>query len=72
MMDNWWEDLELMRRLLRYHPESGMIYCRERSPCDFYDTGEGSSFVSAAGGERIWVVRRLIVVLRRGVLRVII
>jgi hypothetical protein len=50
MMDNWWEDLELMRRLLRYHPESGMIYCRERSPCDFYDTGEGSSFVSAAGG----------------------
>ena len=43
-MDNWWEDLELMRRLLRYHPESGMIYCRERSPCDFYDTGEGSSF----------------------------
>ena len=48
-MENWWEDLELMRRLFRYDPETGLIYAQDRSKEDFYDTGEGSSFVSAAG-----------------------
>ena len=46
---NWWEDLELMRRLFKYDPKTGLIYARERSPQDFYDTGSGSSFVSAEG-----------------------
>jgi hypothetical protein len=46
---NWWEDLELMRRLFKYDPKTGLIYTRERSPKDFYDTGSGSSFVSAEG-----------------------
>ena len=46
---NWWEDLELMRRLFKYDPKTGLIYARERSPQDFYDTGSGSSFVSAKG-----------------------
>jgi len=46
----WWEDLELMRRLYRYDSESGFIYACDRLPEDFYDTGEGSSFVSASGG----------------------
>ena len=46
--ENWWEDLELMRRLFRYDSETDL---RKRSikEEDFYDTGEGSSFVSAAG-----------------------
>tara|TARA_R110002049_G_scaffold286676_1_gene468478 strand:- start:4 stop:621 length:618 start_codon:yes stop_codon:yes gene_type:complete len=48
-MENWWEDLELMRRLFRYDSETGLIYAQDRSKEDFYDTGEGSSFVSAAG-----------------------
>ena len=47
--ENWWEDLELMRRLFRYDSETGLIYAKDRSEEDFYDTGEGSSFVSAAG-----------------------
>jgi len=46
---NWWENLELMRRLFKYDPKTGLIYARERSPQDFYDTGSGSSFVSAEG-----------------------
>ena len=46
---NWWEDLALMRRLFKYDPKTGLIYTRERSPQDFYDTGSGSSFVSAEG-----------------------
>ena len=44
--ENWWEDLELMRRLYRYDPESGLIYACDRLPEDFYDTGEGSSFIA--------------------------
>ena len=48
-MEKWWEDLTLMRRLFRYLPDSGMIYCKERLPEDFYPTGKGSSFVSADG-----------------------
>ena len=48
-MEKWWEDLELMRRLFRYLPTSGMIYSKERLPKDFYHTGEGSSFMSAEG-----------------------
>ena len=46
---NWWEDLKLMRRLYRYDADSGLIYACDRLPGDFYDTGEGSSFKSAAG-----------------------
>ena len=49
MIENWWENLGLMRRLFRYDPEAGLIYAQDRSEEDFYDTGEGSSFVSAAG-----------------------
>ena len=45
----WWEDLELMRRLYRYDAKGGFIYACDRLPEDFYDTGKGSSFVSAAG-----------------------
>ena len=46
---NWWENLELMRRLFRYEPETGLIYANDRLEGDFYSTGTGSSFVSAAG-----------------------
>ena len=45
----WWEDLDLMRRLYSYDSDSGVITACDRLPGDFYDTGEGSSFVSAAG-----------------------
>jgi len=45
----WWEDLKLMRRLYRYDADSGLIYACDRLPGDFYDTGKGSSFKSAAG-----------------------
>jgi hypothetical protein len=46
---NWWEDLDLMRRLFRYDPASGLIYACDRLPSDFEDGGEGSSFVSKEG-----------------------
>ncbi len=49
MQNNWWEDLKLMRRLFWYDSKIGLIYTNDRLPEDFYDTGEGSSFVSAAG-----------------------
>ncbi len=26
--ENWWEDLELMRRLFRYDSETGLIYAK--------------------------------------------
>ena len=45
----WWEDLDLMRRLYSYDSDSGFITACDRLPGDFYDTGEGSSFVSASG-----------------------
>ena len=45
----WWEDFNLMRRLYRYDSDSGLIYACDRLPSDFYDTGEGSSFMSASG-----------------------
>jgi hypothetical protein len=45
----WWEDWELMDRLLSYDPETGIIYAKERSECDFEDRGSGSSFISAKG-----------------------
>ena len=41
----WWEDWELMDRLLSYDPETGIIYAKERSECDFEDRGSGSSFI---------------------------
>ena len=47
--EKFWEDLDLMRRLFRYDPDSGLIYACDRLEKDFYDTGTGSSFVSAAG-----------------------
>ena len=49
MQNNWWEDLKLMRRLFRYDSKTGLIYTNDRLPEDFYDTGEGSAFKSAAG-----------------------
>ena len=49
MQNNWWEDLKLMRRLFRYDSKIGLIYTNDRLPEDFYDTGEGSTFKSAAG-----------------------
>ncbi len=55
---NWWEDLDLMRRLYRYDSESGLIYACDRLPEDFYDTGEGSSFVSAAGQASKYNIQR--------------
>ena len=48
-MEKFWEDLDLMRRLFRYDTDSGLIYACDRLEKDFYDTGTGSSFVSAAG-----------------------
>jgi hypothetical protein len=48
-MEKFWEDLDLMRRLFRYDPDSGLIYACDRLSEDFFDTGTGSSFVSAAG-----------------------
>ncbi len=58
MKHNWWEDLDLMRRLYRYDSESGLIYACDRLPKDFYDTGEGSSFVSAAGQASKYNIQR--------------
>ena len=58
-MEKWWEDLTLMRRLFRYLPDSGMIYCKERLPEDFYPTGKGSSFVSAEGAANKYNLERL-------------
>jgi hypothetical protein len=49
MSERWWEDLDLMRRLFRYDPESGLIYACDRLPSDFEDSGEGSSFISKEG-----------------------
>ena len=49
MKHSWWKNLELMSRLYRYESEIGLIYACDRLPEDFYDTGEGSSFVSAEG-----------------------
>tara|TARA_B110000211_G_scaffold26238_1_gene26779 strand:+ start:110 stop:709 length:600 start_codon:yes stop_codon:yes gene_type:complete len=58
MKHNWWENLELMRRLYRYDSEIGLIYACDRLPEDFYDTGEGSSFVSAAGQASKYNIQR--------------
>ena len=58
-MEEWWEDLTLMRRLFRYLPESGMIYCKQRLPEDFYPTGEGRSFMSAEGAASKYNLERL-------------
>ena len=58
MKHNWWEDLDLMRRLYRYDAESGLIYACDRLPGDFYDTGEGSSFISAAGQASKYNIQR--------------
>jgi len=49
VMDCWWEDLDLMRRLFRYDCKTGLIYAQDRLSEDFYDTGEGSSYQSASG-----------------------
>ena len=57
-MNCWWEDLGLMRRLYRYDSESGFIYACDRLPEDFYDTGEGSSFVSAEGAASKYNIER--------------
>ena len=56
--NDWWEDLELMRRLYRYDFKSGFIYACDRLPEDFYDTGEGSSFVSAEGAASKYNIER--------------
>jgi len=58
MKHNWWENLELMRRLYRYDSEIGLIYACDRLSEDFYDTGEGSSFVSAAGQASKYNIQR--------------
>ena len=58
MKHNWWENLELMRRLYRYDSEIGLIYACDRLPEDFYDTGEGSSFVSAEGAASKYNIER--------------
>ena len=58
MKHNWWENLELMRRLYRYDSEIGLIYACDRLPEDFYDTGEGSSFVSAEGAASKYNIQR--------------
>ena len=58
MEHNWWENLELMRRLYRYDSEIGLIYACDRLPEDFYDTGEGSSFVSAEGAASKYNIER--------------
>ena len=54
----WWKDLDLMRRLYRYDAESGLIYACDRLPKDFYDIGEGSSFVSASGQASKYNIQR--------------
>ena len=54
----WWEDLDLMRRIYRYDAESGLIYACDRLPKDFYDIGEGSSFVSASGQASKYNIQR--------------
>jgi hypothetical protein len=58
MKHNWWENLELMRRLYRYDSEIGLIYACDRLSEDFYDTGEGSSFVSAEGAASKYNIER--------------
>mgnify|MGYP003649195066 FL=1 len=55
---DWWEDLDLMRRIYRYDPESGLIYACNRLAEDFYDIGEGSSFVSASGQASKYNIQR--------------
>tara|TARA_R110002110_G_scaffold402268_1_gene619475 strand:- start:58 stop:654 length:597 start_codon:yes stop_codon:yes gene_type:complete len=55
---DWWEDLDLMRRIYRYDPESGLIYACDRLSEDFYDIGEGSSFVSASGQASKYNIQR--------------
>ena len=57
-MEKFWEDLDLMRRLFRYDPDSGLIYACDRLEKDFYDTGTGSSFVSAAGAASKYNIER--------------
>ena len=48
-IEKWWEDWDLMDRLLSYDPDTGMILAKDRLESDFIDQGIASSFISAKG-----------------------
>ena len=48
-IEKWWEDWDLMDRLLSYDPDTGMILAKDRLESNFLDQGIASSFISAKG-----------------------